>query len=323
MQNSKRRSRYVVILVGLFSLVALLWSGGKPGTSIASAIAASSDAPGASACTEAYNGPSFGSDIVVGTNEVECGTILAFGGSIALQGEVRGSVIAFNSDVVISGTIDGNVKTFGGSLVLLTGCYIHGNIDLYGTEYAPGTHPSYDGHFSVHTNPMDWLYPFADAWSVTFWSLLIWEALGLVIASLFPEHVLFVRTTLTSHPRRGFLVGLLSLLLAPIVLVVLIALVISLPIAIIVAAGLIAAWALGTVSVGWLVGEYITKKIAPQHNTRLIQVAAGMAALALAGALPVVGGLITVGAGMIGLGAVFLSRFGTRLYGQPRRPLHL
>src|SRR5579883_2365857 len=116
---------------------------------------------------------------------------------------------------------------------------------------------------------------------------------------------------------------LLSILLAPAIIAVLIALIISIPLAIIVAVGLVAAWALGTVAVGWLVGEYILHKVAPHLNTRLLQVVVGSAALALAGSLPYIGWFVSIGAGLLGLGAVFLSRFGTRLYSQPKQPLPL
>jgi hypothetical protein len=43
----------------------------------------------------------------------------------------------------------------------------------------------------------------------------------------------------------------------------------------------------------------------------------------LAGSLPYIGCFISIGAGLLGLGAVFLSRFGTRLYSQPKQPLPL
>lgn len=322
MRNRKRRSWYILIVMGLVSLAALLWGGGNLKMSAPAAQAAGGAPVNVDACTNANHGPSFGGTIVVGSGEIECGSIVAFGGSIAIDGEVRGSIVAFNSDVVISGTINGNVRLYGGSLVLQTGSTVRGNVDLYTTIYASGTQPASGGQFTMHTNPLDWLYPFGNEWNVDFWSLVIWEALGFVIMALFPEHVLFVRTTLINRMKRSVLVGLLSILLAPIVLIILVALVIGIPVAIIVGLGLVAAWALGTVSVGWQLGKYLIGKIAPQHNTRSLQIAAGMAILTLAGMLPVIGPLVTVGTGLLGLGAVFLSRFGTRLYGQPRLPAH-
>jgi hypothetical protein len=110
-------------------------------------------------------------------------------------------------------------------------------------------------------------------------------------------------------------------LLAPAVLIVLIALIIPIPLAVMIVGGLIVAWALGTIAIGWLMGEYIMQALAPRHNTRLVQVTVGLTVLVLVGSLPYIGWLVSISAGLVGLGAVFLSRFGTRLYGQPRHPL--
>lgn len=322
MRNKKRGVHYGLILMGLIALAVLLYGCGtfKPDTASASV---ASVAHVGGHCTNSYHGPSFDSTIVVGSLQVACGSVVTFGGSIAIQGEVKGNVTAFNTNVVISGIIDGNLKLYGGSLVLQAGEYIRGNIDLYGTQYAPRTVPAHGGSFLIHTNPIDWLYPFSNGWDVTFWSLVIWEALGLLITLLFPEHVIFVRTTLVGQAKRGLLVGLLSVLLAPVVLLLLFALVITIPVAIIVGLGLVAAWALGIVAVGGQLGTYIISKVAPQRKTRYMPVIVGLAILVAAGALPAIGIFITIGAGMIGLGAVFLSRFGTRLYGQPRQMLRM
>ena len=145
----------------------------------------------------------------------------------------------------------------------------------------------------------------------------------MILTKLLPEHVMFVRTTAATKKRRSIVIGLLSVLLAPAVLVILIALILPIPLAIILVLGLVAAWALGTVAIGWIVGEHIIRAVAPQYNTRLVQVVVGLAALELLGSLPYIGWLISVGAGLLGLGAVLLSRFGTRLYSQPKQPLTL
>ena len=134
---------------------------------------------------------------------------------------------------------------------------------------------------------------------------------------------MFVRTTVTTKTQRSIIIGLLSIILAPAVLVVLVALILPIPLALILAVGLIAAWALGTVAIGWIVGERILRAVAPQYNTRLKDVVVGLTVLVLVGSIPYIGWLISIGVGLLGLGAVFLSRFGTRLYSQPKQPLTL
>lgn len=324
MRNVKPRQWWVILLTCLLSLITFLW-GSKPLVgSLPVALAADSVMTNTeSRCVNNHQNPSFGSVIVVNQNDVECGSITAFGGTIAINGEVRGNIIAFNSDVVVAGTIDGNVEQYGGKLVLRSGSNVHGNVDLYGAGWAQGTNAGVDGRFADHTSAINWLFPYDGGLGYIFWSLLIWIALGLLLIWLFPEHVMIVRTTAVSRVRRCFMLGLLSILLAPAVLVVLFALVLSIPLAIIVGLGLLAAWALGTAAIGWQLGEYLLNRFAPQHNSRTMQVVVGLGVLVLVESLPYVGWIIIVGSGILGLGSVFLSRFGTRLYSQPRQPLPL
>ena len=274
-------------------------------------------------CTSRRRGPSFGSAVVVASNEVVCGNVTTFGGTLAIDGTVRGDIVAFNSDIVISGTVDGHINLYGGRVTLQSGSQIVGDINLYGAGWTQGDHVQLQGAVNDHTKNVNWLFTGMGGFGFSIWPWLIWVALGILLTSLLPEHVMLVRTTAMSKARRSAMVGLLSMLLAPLVLIVLIALVLSIPLAIIVGLGLIAAWGLGTVSVGWQVGEYIIRKVAPHYNTRLMQIVVGLTVLILAESLPYIGWLITIGVGLLGLGAVFLSRFGTRLYGQPKRPLDL
>src|SRR6266581_4337683 len=274
-------------------------------------------------CKDQHHQPSFGGTVVVDTSEVVCGNLTSFGGTVAINGEVRGDVVAFNSTMVIAGTVDGNVDLYGGAVTLQNGSHVHGDIHLYGSNWIRGPGSQLDGAVIDHTKHVGWPLPERGGFSFPFWAILIWIALGMLLTSLFPEHVMLVRTTVVNKMQRSLVIGLLSILLALPVLVVLIALIFSIPLAIIVALGLIAAWALGTVAIGEIIGEYIVRTVAPQRSTRLIQVVVGLTVLVLAGSLPYIGWLISLGAGLLGLGAVFLSRFGTRLYSQPKRPLTL
>jgi hypothetical protein len=274
-------------------------------------------------CVGERRGPSFGAVIVVDTNQVICGDLTSFGGIVAINGEVQGDVVTFGGKVVIAGTVDGNVDIYGGTVTLQNGSHVYGDLNLYAGSCTKGSGAEVDGNTIDHTGHIRPLFFGSGEFRFPFWPILTWGALGLLLIWLLPEHVMFVRTTVTNKPRRSLIIGLLSALLALPVLVVLIALIITIPLAIIVALGLIVAWAFGIVAVGWLVGDYVVRMVAPHHNTRPIQVVVGLTVLVLAGSLPYVGNWISIGAGLLGLGAVLLSRFGTRLYSQPKQPLIL
>lgn len=272
--------------------------------------------------TEKARGPVFGQALVVHEGDVVCGDFTLFGSTLDVKGQVQGNILAFGSNIHIAGTVSGNINLYGGSATLQKDSHMHGNINLFGGSQRIEAGAHLDGRVDNRSEHVSlWLPGLDTGFAFPFVQIVIWVVLGLALISLLPEHVMFVRTTVTSKTRRSLVLGLLSLVLAPTVLIVLIALIILIPLAIILAIGLIAAWALGTIAIGWLVGEYIMRVIAPRHNTRLAQVSVGLTALMLVGSLPYVGWVVSVGAGVLGLGAVFLSRFGTRLYSQPRHPL--
>jgi len=277
----------------------------------------------AGGCKGEHYQPSFGGTIVVDSGEVVCGDLTSFGGTVAINGEVRGDIVSFGGEVVIAGTVDGNVDIYGGTVTLQSGSDVRGDLNLYAGGSTRSNSAQLNGALIDHTRPVELLFISSSEFHFPFWPILTWIALGLLLTWLLPEHVMFVRTTAASRPRRSLLIGLLSALLALPVVVVLIALILTIPVAIIVALGLITAWAFGTVAIGWLVGEHVLRVIAPQRNTRPFQVVVGLTVLVLAGSLPYIGNWISIGAGLLGLGAVFLSRFGTRLYSQPKQPLTL
>jgi hypothetical protein len=276
-----------------------------------------------SQCTTNLERPSFSKSVVVNTQEVVCSDITSFGGTVDIKGVVYGDVVAFGSSVVVDGVIRGDVHLYGSSATLHNGSQLHGNILLYGGSYHRDRGAVFDGQSINKVAHFNWLFGGVNTFSFPLWSILTWVALGLILTLLLPEHVMLVSTTATNRKGRSFVVGLLTILIAPAILVVLIALILPIPLAIIVALGLITAWALGMVALGWLIGEQILQAMAPQRNTRTMQIVVGLTALTLLGALPYIGWLINIVAGLLGLGAVLLSRFGTRLYGRPRGPLNL
>lgn len=273
-------------------------------------------------CTATQRGPVFGQTIVIDENEVVCGDMTLFGSTLHVRGQVRGNILAFDSNIHIAGTVSGNINLYGGTATLQSNSHMRGNVNLFGGNQRLEEGAHLDGEIDNRSQHVSlWLPGINTGFAFPFWQIIVWVVLGLALVSLLPEHVMFVRTTVTSKTRRCLLLGLLSLLLAPTILLILIALIILIPLAVIIAIGLIAAWALGTIAIGWLVGESIMRVIAPRHNTRLAQVSVGLTVLMLVGSLPYIGWIVSAGAGVLGLGAVFLSRFGTRLYSQPKHPL--
>ncbi len=317
-----RRHRFLLTLPGVVLFAALFIGAGGQSIALAAIQQNGQVVDSGTDCTGTHRTPSFGNVVVVNSGEVICSDITSFGGTVVIQGDVNGGVVTFNGDVVISGRVHGNITLYGGNVFWQDGAHVDGDIHVCGGRWM-GTASRLHGTVFECTQDVGRLVLGDGGASFRFWSILTWIVLGLFLTSLLPEHVMIVRTTVKSKMRRSLALGLLTVLLAPAVLAVLIALIVSLPLAILLVIGLIAAWALGIVAIGWILGDYILRIVALHHNKRSMQVVVGLAALALAGSLPYIGWFVSLGAGLIGLGAVFLSRFGTRLYSQPKQPLSL
>jgi hypothetical protein len=328
MRNVGRRWWFMLLLLGLILGIAVVLCEGlilllHGATEAEAANRVASGVPDTSNCTGMQQKPSFGAAVVVDTNEVICSDLTSFGGTAVVNGEVNGDIVVFGGKVVIAGVVNGDIYLYGGDLTLQNGAQVNGDMHLCNSQWVKATTAQLHGDVYGCSQSVSQLVMDSGGGFNRFWLLITWIGAGLLLTSLLPEHVMLVRTTAMSKKRRSFVLGLLSMLLAPAVLAVLVALIIALPLAILVVVGLIAAWVLGTVAVGWQLGEYLVQRLAPQHNTRLLQVVVGLTVLALLESLPGIGWLISIGVGILGLGAVFLSRFGTRLYSQPRQPLML
>ncbi len=335
MYKDLQRQRFMLMLLGLVLVVACFLGGGAAVLEGKTLTASAAQVTGKTqvvdrfalqeptSCSEEHRGPSFNSAVVVTSGEIVCSDLTSFGGSVTIRGVVIGDVVMFGGNVVINGVVNGNVTLYGGNLTVQNDAQVNGNIHVCGGMWTQGSNFQLHGNIAACTKSLGALLTSVSEPKIRLWSLLSWVLLSILLMSLLPEHVMLIGTTVKSKMSRSFMLGLLSVLLAPAILAVLVALIIAIPLAILVTVGLILAWALGTVAVGWMVGDYIVRSMFPHHCTRLLQGMVGMTALSLAGSLPSVGPWITIGSGLVGLGAVFLSRFGTRLYSPPRHPLPL
>jgi len=329
MRKSVQRRLLLCTLPGLLLLAAFLLGGyieaatGHVPTALAVAARGEQLEQDCTVAMNSHRRPAFGTNVVVGSNETVCGNVTSFGGTIVIQGNVQGDVVAFGGRIVIDGTVHGTITAYGGSVTLRDNAAVYGDIHLCQGVWTPGGEAHLHGALDGCAKSVNQLLMSDVGPSFRFWSILTWIGLGSLLTLLLPEHLTLVRTTVKSKTRRSLALGILSVLLALPILAILVALIISIPLAIIVAIGIIAAWALGTVVVGSLLGEYIVRVVAPQKNTRIVQVIVGLTVLTLGGSLPYIGLFISSGAGLLGLGAVFLSRFGTRLYSQPKQPIML
>ncbi|HLX55537.1 MAG TPA: hypothetical protein VKR83_00790, partial [Ktedonobacteraceae bacterium] len=243
MLKAARLPRFLLLLVGVLLVPALLTITISILLAPVIPVALAADdqiVNSESSCTGGSHSPSFGGTVTIPPVEVLCSDLTAFGGTIDIQGQVRGNILAFGSAIIIDGGVNGDITLFGGSVSFQVGSYVHGNVNLYGSRVYRGQEVHIAGTYDEHSQA-GFLFGFT-AFSFPGWFLFLMIPLGLLSLRLFPEHVMFVGATVRNKMRRSLLIGLLSALLAPAVVFVLFALIISIPFALIVLLALLVAW---------------------------------------------------------------------------------
>jgi hypothetical protein len=254
--------------------------------------------------------------LVIGADEAVCGDVDMYGGSVRVLGHVGGSVTAFGGNITVVGEVDGNVTAFGGSVVLEPGARVAGDVETWAGAIQGASRSSVSGsveHGDQMATLADRTLPgFSGPWQFPWPWVLGWTLLAAVVITLFPGRTARVRVVARFATLRSMVVGVLTTVLGVVLAALLFATCIGAPISLVVVAGLLAGWALGTVAVALWLGEQIMHVVAPGERSSFLSAVLGMAVLSSAESLPGVGGVVMVVTGSLGLGASLLSRYGAR-----------
>ena len=254
-----------------------------------------------------------GGTVVLETGSVVTGNVTVTGGSLLANGEIKGNVSTIGGAVTLGNTavIDGNFSTLGGSLQQASTAVIKGELisgSSQPTVVLPGafTPPSFGLNFK----------PFFDAFWLFFRTIAI-AALAILVALFWPRQSSRIAETVISEPVISGGLGLLTLVVAPIILVVIGLTLILIPVSLLGILVLAIAIVLGWIAVGVEVGQRLAALLKANWP---IAVSAGLGTFVLTfivyaiGFIPVIGWIAPVLVTFLGLGAVVISRFGTQLY---------
>lgn len=241
------------------------------------------------------------------------GDIYLLGGSLSIDGTVDGDISALGGSLSLgnSAVVEGDLHYTGGSLDRSTGAEIHGEIDqsISGLPFNPL--PFRTPRFWVEGNPI-----FEGLWF--FLRAFLWAAGAILAALLFPHAVRRIAGAARSQPVLAVLMGILTAILTPLALILLVITIIGIPAALIAILVLGLVWAFGLVSLGTEVGS-LAERALNQNWALPVEAGAGTFLLVVVmngfGALvPCVGPLAPVLVGLLGIGAVLMTRFGTQPY---------
>ena len=237
--------------------------------------------------------------------------VAILGGTVQIDGEVGSNVAVAGGSVNLgdSAVIDGNVRVAGGSVQRSAGATVRGSISQ---ENNPrGTLPAF-GPF-VTANP----FRFFDGGFNFLRGLLgalATAVLGVLVVVLFPAHLQRVATTAQTELAPSLGVGCLTMVIAPIMLIALAITIIGIPLVVLLALAGAAAWYFGWITIGYIAGERILAALKVREIAPVLAVIVGVLLIAIVGEVPVAGGLVNILVGALGVGAVLLTRFGTRAY---------
>jgi uncharacterized RDD family membrane protein YckC len=296
----------------------------------------------------------FGKDVEVKAGETK-EVVVVIGGSAKVHGKVTQAVVVIGGQVEISGEVgDAVVNVFGG-VRLTPSARIHGNavavcgdldvqdgasvggdavsvlgkLDLAKTEAVKGqvinvlagSFPSFEPLKKFFVECVLKLRPLAPSvgwvWVVAGVFLLLY----LLVALAFPRPVQNCVDELTRRPATTFLIGLLTKMLIPIVMLVLVVTGVGIFIVPFLSAAVLFAGIVGKVALLQYFGQQLGKQFSGGATLKpLVALLIGAALLTVVYIVPVLGLLALLTTGLWALGAAVLALFGGMRREMPQRP---
>jgi hypothetical protein len=280
----------------------------------------------------------FGGDFTLAAGETLGGDLVVFGGNADLKpgSTVQGSVLVFGGNTTVGGEITGDVSLLGGNLDLGSTSHVHGSISSMGGNVRREAGSQVDGQvlsgeglnlpngFSLgpsvvrppFTNLARTFSPVAEFLWFFFRTLML-AALAVLVAMFWPDPSFRVARAAVEQPIAagglGFLTGLIAV---PALALLAITIILS-PLSLIGALILIAAGIFGWIALGLEVGHRMALAF---HWNMHPAAEAGIGGLLMTfvaggfGLIPCIGWVVTFVLVCVGLGAVLLTRFGSREY---------
>jgi hypothetical protein len=265
----------------------------------------------------------FGGEATIEENASVNGNVVIIGGSLVMDGSASGDAVVIGGLMTMGekSSVAGNVTTVGGSLQRAAGALVGGeivtNIPAPNVQIpAAPSAPIFQPNLATGFNPI--LQGFG-----VLGTAILFAALAMLLAIFLHPHMERVVEAIAAEPIVAGGIGLLTTLVSPIALVILVVIfaltIILIPVAILVVIAwaflIVMAWIFGLIALGMEIGEQFTKAI---HQTwsPVLSVGFGTFLLMLVGGgfglIPCIGWIPEFLIGIVGIGGVVMTIFGTR-----------
>ena len=303
--------------------------------------------PGAAYAGEAEQGEVvFGDTFTLENGEELNGDLVIFGGSVELEqgSRVNGDVLLFGGNAEINGEIDGDLALLGGSANLGPSAVIGGDVVTLGgnVDRAEGavvegqfrsvegfnrtfsfdfpSLPDFDDTFRIRPSGRSSIGPFFSPATGILWFVLrtlVVAALAILVVLFWPKPAERAGRAAVSQPIVAGGLGCLTFMVVPILILLMAITIIGLPLSFLAVVALVVAVVFGWIAIGVEVGRRMVEAFNWEIHPAA---AAGIGTLAVGfviggiGLVPCIGWLAPLLVGSAGLGAVILTRFGSREY---------
>ncbi len=288
-----------------------------------------------------------GDEFVLKSGEVLDGDLIVLGGDVELEegSIVEGDVFVLGGDVTAAGRIDGDVAVLGGQISLEATAIVRGDISSLGGNLdrdpaaqvngqvfsGQGVDVPFDFDFGFGAG--EFVRPSVDMWRVRLSPLisLLWfgfrtvllAALAVLVVMFWPTPAGRAAEAVVAQPVAAGGLGVITLVVAPALLLLLTITIILSPVALIGVVLLVVAGVFGWIALGLEVGN----RMKTAFNWELHPAAAaGIGTLVLTfvlggiGQIPCIGWIAPFLGISLGLGAVLLTRFGSQPYAPMSAP---
>ena len=276
----------------------------------------------------------FGDNFTLKSGETLDGNLVVFGGNAVLEqsSTVTGDVVIMGGNLDSSSTIQGNVVGLGGVVSLGETAVVKGDVTMIGAQLDKAQGARVEGQVITNLKaPLTFTFPggvqvprfdvrFSPVLNATAFILKIflWAALAVLLVLFLPEHTRRVTHTAIAQPLVAGGLGLLTVVVLPVLVLALAITILLIPVSLLVVALAGLAWMYGLIALGLEVGDRLAQLMKREWPPA---VAAGVGTFGLILVLnglqhvvPCIGWIAPAIAGMVGLGAVLLTRFGLQNY---------
>jgi len=280
----------------------------------------------------------FGGSAVIEEGATVNGNAVVFGGSLTIDGEVMGDAAVFGGSASLGATshIHGGLSTVGSTIEQAEGAQIDGTINNTSTSVStngstvvtpvvvvptplapivPQTNSSIENAFRVNFGD-----PFLAFWNAIA-TAFVTGVLAMLVMLFLAQHADRVAHAIFAQPLTAGGIGLLTLVGFPVAVVVLalasvlvITLFVTIPAMIVLPIALGVACLFGWISIGYEIGQRFTRAIHQEWHPAFTA-GLGTFALTLVARLlssVCLGAIVPFLVGAAALGAVIITRFGTR-----------